>query len=496
MSGGDASDAPANTREEETRTRIHVWRRWTDNAEVPFHEYCRLKPTLPRPFKEDWYPEGSEPPLSYTPPVARWALQHTPFLVLLATFLFLFIEFGWVIRRLGTDLVRVLTPVSGVVSLFLVFWVVILLLLVRVVLQFPDKSTVKSVVVHGLVIGLTAGLLVGIYAATPEAPFPLGESVRETLVSFPFAFLWMLLIGGHLVYDGMLKTENMFDQLANKEPAVVEDGEGYEDEFLSNLKADLRHTHEPGKWLPSVLTERWWFPGKIRTAYLFATFFVAPFFFIWWLAPTGTDPISNFALRGGAALVPAILDFFLVVVFFQFLVLINYFNSLLTDPETGESDGTGVTLKYVPSHPDGYAGFRDLGSFSTRVNALLLVGGVYEGYHLYVRGFRTVPELSQGLTIPAVSWGVGNLLPLVTYVFAVVIWLYLSFWQIHKAMRRGRERLLEEHASKRAAADDSQDEEVDRLRNGPVWPINNRLLISIVSMDLMPLLTIVPFLPL
>lgn len=509
MSGenGAPSSTPDDP-EEATREnrRVKVWRRWTDVGDVPFHQYCVLKPTRPplSLFGDDSadgtgttrkYPEGTEPPLSYAPPFARWALRHTPFLVLITTGIFVILNFSPIaVRTAGSLFASMLTPLTGIAVFVLVVWIVILALLVRSVLHFPSDGSIKGIVVYGLLIFLTVGMFLGIYVATPNASLPVSEPVADAITSFPFAFLWMLLVGGHLVYDGMLRTENMFTKLQTKVPPVIEDEGEYED-FLIELQNDFDASIDVANHLPDRFAHVWWLPSEIKKASLFSVLFVAPFFFIWWFVPIGEDPISNFVVRGIAGFIPAVLDFFLVIVFFQFLILISYFNRLLTDRDRADPDRANVSLIYDPKHPDEYAGFRDLGSFATRVNVILIVGGIYEAYHLYVWGFRAIPELSQGVTLEFVSWGFSNILPLITYVFAVVIWLYLSFWQLHKTMRRVRERKLEEHAHPSEESEGAYtNETVEELRNGPVWPVKSRLLVSIVSMDLMPLLTLLPFL--
>lgn len=466
--------------------RVKVWARWTGEDEVPFHAYCELWPATPPPVfgLGSPCPEGEPPPLSYVPPLARWALRHTPFLVIVATAAYAVIEFGRSAARVLTALfAAALTPTTGAALLLLMVWLVVLSLIASSVFSFDAGASIQSVVVYGLLAVLTAGLLLNTYQAITPPPAGLPDAVAGMVRSFPFAFLWMLLVGGHLVYDGMLRTENMFVELDNKQPSIIAEGSDY-GVFLDRLKADLAHETALG----SLLTGRErtappfsWVPAHVRTAYLFSAVFVTPFFLAWWLFPTAPDPISNLALRGVAALLPSVLDFFLVVVFFQFLILIVYFNRLLADGD----DGGTVRLVYSPNHHDEYAGFRDFGRFATRVNVLLVVGGIYVVNHLH-GGIREYPEVAGRITVDLIAWGLGSFLPLATYVFAVVLWFYLSFWQIHKAMRRGREREL--------AACASRSEEPDpELRNGPVWPVDGQLLISNLSLDLVPLLTFLPF---
>lgn len=104
---------------------------------------------------------------------------------------------------------------------------------------------------------------------------------------------------------------------------------------------------------------------------------------------------------------PTFLNVFLVVVFFQFLVLLAYFHRLLTDhsPETA-NDPTRFSLRYVPAHPDGYAGYRDLGRFATRVNTLLLIAGFYLAFRFHVLGLPALEALGPNPGSGALlNWG-------------------------------------------------------------------------------------------
>lgn len=230
------------------------------------------------------------------------------------------------------------------------------------------------------------------------------------------------MLGGYLVYEGMLRTENTFWDLHEKRPSIIDGKDGYEsfrEDFEAALEAEFQ--------LP--LSEQIGGPGRwsIPAAEFFSLVLVIPLFAVGLQAEQGHPFIAG---------VMAVLDFFLVVVFFQFLVLIEYFNVLLQ--EHGPlADPDSFRLKYVPFHPDGYAGFREFGQFSTRVNSLLVVGGLYVVYRLYVVGVPTFPD-ANAETIRSVAWSVSHLVPLVGYVIAVILWLYFSFWQVHEAMRGGR----------------------------------------------------------
>lgn len=485
MTGGNSSDTGTDSSAGEGV--VSVWRRWTDDEAVPFHEYCSLRPVSLPPVLGlgARHPEGEEPPLSYTPPLARWALKHTPLLVLLAMFWKVLADYGTRIASLLIEIIQsVLSPTTALVVVVFVAWIALLARLVRSVLQTPETNTLQSLVVHGLSVVLTVGLLLNMYVAVPQEPIPLSAETQAMISSFGFPFYWMLFFGGHLVYDGMLRTENMFDQLEQKQPQIIAPGSDY-GAFLESLKEDLNDTLEIGTSLSSRVKRgpAGVLPVEVKGAYLFAALFVTPFFLIGWLFPSAPNPNPSILLRGGTHLVVAVLNFFLVVVFFQFLVLIAYFNRLLSDRAT--ETGASVTLVYNPRHHDDYAGFRDFGHFATRVNVLLGIGGIYIVNYLY-GGLQGYPGLGDYVTLEFMAWAVGTFFPLLTYVFAVFIWFYLSFWQMHKRMKRGRERLLEELARK------ENDPDME-IRNGPVWPLNSQGLLSNISIDLLPLLSFLPF---
>jgi len=478
--------------------RVNVWKRWTDEEEVPFHGYCVLRPVdvrgwWPPEWELEREPATGKPDLSYCPPVPRWVLRHTPFVVLLATLFFAFQAYGPFLLQTGDRLLGFVTWPSLAFVAVMLAWLAVLFRLLREVAAFPGSGTMQATVVHVLAVGLTAGVVLGLYAAGPDAYYPgLSAELEAAVTSFPFAFLWMLLLGGHLVYDGMLRTEYMFSHLHEKHRTVVDDVDAYRTEFLDAFRAALTHRTRFGERLPgwsgaAPLLGR--VPGEVRTCHLFAFLFVVPFFAIWWLAPTDPEVAGGSLVRAVIALVPTVLDFFLVVVFFQFVVLVTYFNTLLADHGPEDEDAS-FTLEYRPGHPDEYAGFRDFGRFATRVNVLLLVGGIYVGYRLYVGGIESFAELDPGVTVETVAWGIDYLGPLGFYLFAVVLWLYLSFWQIHKTMRRGREREIERRATREEGSDPGYD-----LQNAPVWPVDQRVLFGLVSADLLPLLGLLPFVP-
>lgn len=483
-STGSTADAAAD----EDEPVVSVWRRWPDAEAVPFHEYCSLRlESMPPVFGYgDPYPEGEPPPLSYVPPLARWALRHTPLLVSLGLLITAVIQFGHAFLAHVFELIQpVLSPMMAGALLLFVIWVWVLGLLVSHIFESRESSAIPTIVVHTLSIGLTVGLLLSMYTAIPAVPVPLPPGIASAIHSMNFPFFWMLFVGGYLVYDGMLRTENMFDKLETKRPEIIHPESDY-GAFQRRLKEDLDESVQIRAAVTDLVGDRRirrWVPEKVKAAYLFSAIFVAPFFLVGLVFQFSPDSASSVAVRGMLNLVIAVLNFFLVVVFFQFLVLIAYFNRLLSDA-TGDGYGS-VRLLYNPTHHDDYAGFGDFGKFATRVNVLLGVGGIYIVNYLY-GGLRGYPGYPGHLTLEFLAWGLATLFPLLTYMFAVVVWFYLSFWQMHKKMKRGRERMLEELAR--------QDDEPDMtLRNGPVWPVDGHRLISNISIDLIPLLSFLPF---
>lgn len=468
---------------------VDVWRRWTGERDVPFYRYCRLFDGLERvPLIGSRPPEGEAPPLRYVPPVVRWALRHTPLIVLFVTAYYWAVSFGpSALRELDSVIPAIFPAGSGVVVVLLALWFLALVLLVRLAIIPPSgRATLQAVVVYGLGIGLTLGLVLGFHAGPEGTQLPITPRQETAFLAIPWNFLWTLFFGGQLVYDGMLRTENMFTKLHTKRPSIVTPKAAYPSAFVARLQRHLDHS------IPRDVTVPTWWPtgfpkvtdASVPTAYLFAVLFIAPFYLLGTFAPFGESPGPLFE-RAVAGLIPTVLNFFLVVVFFQFLVLIAFFNHLLTYHGVEPAADAAFSLSYVSGHPDEYAGFRDLGQFATRVNAILVVGGIYEAYQLSVHGVHTYPGIAGGVTVALLSWATLNLLPLATYGLAVLLWLYLSFWQIHKTMRRGRE------LEKERMAVEGEDEPV--LLDSPVWPIDSRLLISVLSLDLLPMIPLLPF---
>lgn len=477
---------------------ISVWRRWGPADDVPLHRYCDL--FLGRRSGDIDPPREEEYWIYITDGTVRRALRHTPLVILLfmAVLGSAKLVDGW---PMVLSLPGGATPTYLVLTVLLVLlWASLLLWLLNRVELLPRADLVQAVVIYGTMLVLLGDV---VYWFTRVSVVFFGGSadqIPEASIIPGSGFLLIMFVGGLLVYDGMLRTESMFSCLHRKEPSIVSvssssgDDDGsedtdsphpYQETFVSSFKSALEDDVELGHWLGSW-TDR---DVSIPTAYLFSVVFVLPFVVL----PPFVFDLSRLDVFTGVAL--SLLGFVEVVIFFQFLVIIRHFNQLLTEHSPYEdATGDGFTLLYRPDHPDGYAGFQDLGRFAIRVNTLLFFAGLFTVYWLYT---GVVPIMAGSAdAVPAwvvlVGGGFHYLTPLLVYVLTVVVWLYTSFWQIHKAMRKGRERRIS------MAIDGSPDGELPRdelsLRDGPVWPLNVRLFASIVVGDAIPLLSIVPLL--
>lgn len=494
----------ADDREESAGSRgpTSVWERWREEGDVPFHEYCDVVPTperaRPEVDRDGW--------IRFTSGAARTVLRYTPPSIFVVTLVI-------VVTTVTSD--GVFGPVAVLANLPIegnlavlgagVVWVVVLAVLLNSRGLLPGLEFVEALFVYGL---LAALLLDAAYWAAKVAVLEANGGATVDGGVFPSGSLVMLYVGGLLVYDGMVRTESTFSRLHEKAPPVVgPTSEAFESQaersaaferaaqcyrcgFLTDLREALDHRLPPeGSELPDAVP----WDRPVRTAYVFAFWFVLPFLAASVVVDVDGSTLAALATDVGGLLALTVLAFFEVVVFFQFLVLVKFFNRLLTrhGPDGGGDDG--FVLRYQPDHPDGYAGFHDLGKLATRVNVLLFLAGIYTVYRIYVAGLAVFP----GPDAPAgqlLAWGFDFLGPHLVYIVTVVVWTYFSFWQLHKAMRRGRERRIEEHLEGDHDAELPDDKQY--LKRAPVWPVDVRTFTGIVFGDLVPLLgLLVPFLP-
>lgn len=492
MSGGDASgDGDGSSVEEPT----HVWTRpdtegdgHTGNEgilpidDLHLHRYCAVPPF------DDWRePDGDG--VRFLDGPMRTGLRNTPTAIaVVVALLLLGAELSPEVQGVSVFLPDLPLVAAPVAVLLAVVWAGMVWLLFGAGL-LEGEDTAKGLVVYGLLATLAVGTAGSVYlVVTAEDPTAL-----PTNVVYVSGYLLMLCLCGMLVYDGMLKTEHLFESLPEKLLVDEADRDAYE-QFLGNLSADLSDEVD----LPVV--------GPVPTYAVFAPLFVSQFAAVWLLqsGPQGLGWWLNF-------LVNVTLNLFIVAVAFQFLVLIKGFHDLVTG-SVEVTDGEGNTVRrdlltYRPFHPDGRGGFRDFGKFATRVNLILIVGGLYTIFRLYVQGARSpvfdptggvLGALGVGGEVAPLVWLVSYVGPVLAYAAAAAAWLYYSFWQLHVKMARDRERQYTEWVRERRRAEDGTDaplgdlddavDWLERRQNAPVWPIRSQQLFSLVSGTFVPLL--------
>lgn len=480
-----------------------LWNRWYGEPDVPFHRYCDFFPWRIDDRGGGDADEGlSAPAIHYLDWLPRDILRYTPMWILIA-WLSLAIAAEFSPGVIGV--MEYLTFPSPTITLVAVLWVLLLLWLLHKADIMLDWEFIEGMAVYLIGGFLLAGTVFSVVYVTTalRAGVPgdaiVGEFGNVVLGSNLFL---MMFIGGHLVYDGMLRTENLFTRLAEKRPPVVvaagdsarrDDREAVEQaygRFLGRFEASLKSRVRLD--LPGTLVDR---SISCGTVYLFTLGFVIPFTVSGLVLSHGSltaakQSIHQNPLELMPLLVPTALVLLNVIVFFQFLVLISYFYELLTKHRPASERDVDFTLEYQPRHPDGYAGFRDMGKFATRVNALLIVGGLYVVSRVYIGGLPALQGIDLAtLDAAALNWLFNFLGPVAAYVMTVVVWMYFSFWQIHKTMRRGRELSIRSVAAENDG--ELPDDKLD-YKQAPIWPINTRLFASLILGDILPVFTLLP----
>lgn len=539
MSEEESSDSGGGENAQ-TQTRISsVWHRWYGDPDPPFHRYCDFSLLSENQDEEE---NREEPRIHYMRGIPRELLRYTP-LVIVVSILLVAVGMQNVEYTVGPgsylpDLALLNTVPLVVIG---VVWIVVLVTLLSTADVLPNKHFLQAIAVYGLItllIGIVfATVLVAVLDVNPSGELAdnLSEGGEFDNILYSAGFWLTFLIGGHLVYDMILRTENMFSKLPKKHPPIIElvdEPEGgqpdssdrsffeilppgrvpeeghpgrsnerdtaenqsrreevYRNAFLDEFSDSLDNSIDVTKSLPGR-------SYSIETSHVFGILFVMPFF------------VAGLTLRDGSvsaatvdtltkpsefliSTVPTVLVFVNAVAVFQFFVVIYYFHRLLADHSPNNESASGFTLKYQPRHPDGNAGFRDMGQFAARVNLLLILGGLYLAQRFYVGSLPQLPDSSLG-SPEMMAWIFNSIGPFVVYLFAVIVWLYFSFWQLHKTMRRGRERRIK--AAVEANGGNLPDGKQD-FKNAPLWPLNIRVFFSILVGDLLPLVTLLPLLP-
>lgn len=515
--------------------------------DLHFHRYCDLVPIRLRegdgaegvlarlralPARIDLFPtpdgvEGTDESVSYLPSradAAKWwhptglvrtALQYTPLFVGCIALLFV----------IGAELVdhveglsAYLPPLSPSLSLSVLPVVVVAVVVWGVMASLVVEAgfvgvreLLQAVAVYGLggllAVGTGLSILTVVLTETPQK--------LPANIVFTSGYLLLILVGGLLTYDAMLRTEHLFGHLDEKLIVERENGGAY-DAFREKMNEQLAH-------------ETPLFAGRsVRTYLLFAPLLVFQFAAVWAFAGSGPQNLDfrlTFWVNVG-------LDTVLAIIYFQLFVLIEAFHNLVTggvtlyredtededdDPEYHHEQNEAGTLvpeqvdllSYRPFHPDGRGGFRDFGKFATRVNVLLILGGLYVVYRLYVQGARALPvdtlSLDALLTLDGLVWAVSYVGPILVLFAVAFAWLYYSFWTLHVKMARERERHYTESAHRRRADENDdipRDAPLGEVRDAadwqesraaaPVWPVDARLLASLVSSSVAPLLLALP----
>lgn len=494
---GDRAGGTLDVDRPDDRTKLGtLWIRWTDCREdVHLHRICEPFPAVtvtgsfpfvrldPEPGEKPMFStvgdnDGGEAQFRFVGGLPRWMLRHVPFVILVAMLvLFVGAEF---IPRIGgvSDLLPRFTGRD--VALFGVYLLVTPLLLWLLATigaddhrQFLKGEFLRACVVYGLVGGLGFLVAVSIYlVGVAEHP-----SEVEPNVVFVSGWLLTLLLGGMLLYDGILKIEHLFTNLACRRD-VVGNERAYR-RFLTDLN-DSFHAQT----------------FRVPTRNLFGVLFAGQFVIIWII---GSGPQTfDYAI---GVLVNAALDAVMAALFFQFVILTWYFNRLLNV----SSEYADVDLTYEPFHVDGHGGFRDFGRFATRINIILSLAGLYLVYRLYVVGGQALPR--EGITgfedpLLLTVWVLNFAGPVAAYALGAGAWGYLSFWSLHEKMVRDKHLRVRKYQGSRVDAEfdrtpsagDSIDSfggwgpEWTALRQAPTWPVDVSRMAGLLSGNLIPLL--------
>lgn len=352
-----------------------------------------------------------------------------------------------------------------------IVWFSLFLILIYADL-FHWKAALKAGYIYGLLIFLSLCTFYSIYLVIiAENPSELQNVV------FVSGFLLVMYIGLLLGYDTMIRTESLFWNLDLTN--LISNEEGYT-EIKKNIKYDL--------------TRRVVF-DTIPLRYLFSLVFLIQFAILWLL----TDGPQALSYDVGL-IVNLLFDFLLIVGIFQFLVITSYVNKLIRGGILTEHGL--VTLKYQPFHPDGHGGFRDVGQAAMRMNAMIILAGLYYSYRLIVQGRRSYePGLFQEqITLEMLLWFSNFVLPVILYALFALGWIYFIYWRIHVLMSQKKDELLFEkqfqNRKSRAEKNDTLKEPIggvddkqgwQDLQNAPEWPIDRRQLTTVLIANVIPI---------
>jgi hypothetical protein len=485
MSGeGERAPDRSPTNEPAAAEANTLWKRWTADT-GPFYQSCAVLGF--DHFGEENVPrrEGvDKPDLQFCTGLLRLALRHIPVLLLLAASTAFVVEqlndfflpFGTYLP-LGEFSVSVQAEYLLAVPLG-ILWITLLARLFRASVSTEAFQLHRTLVFFATTTVLLAGVGYSLYLVVTNR-----VTGSQQHLAFRSGYFLFILLAGHLTYDGLvLRGENLFWNLKNSR---IVDSEQY-DSFRRQLTDSLGPI-EVGPYTLPTSDGYTVGPVRISPGILFAIVLLAPTIPL----PLLTFETSHPLLGRIAYSITVLLQVFLVAVLFQFVVLLWQFSKLLSEEY----------LDYKPFHPDEHGGYRALGRFATRVNLILAVGGGYVAFRFVTGGLTHLHGFTDGSVLWIVTWVISFLGPMVVYAAVVVLWVYFSFWRIHRQMRRGRRekiQALQRQARDEVADDQSnggrmEDLELDApawesLQGAPVWPIKRRSLLGIVVLDAVPIL--------
>lgn len=461
-----------------------LWQRWLP-IEGPFYHSCAIVG-----FDDvsdtglDPRPDTDRPGLQFCTGLLRLGLRNTPALILLgASLAFVIEQLNDFYLPLGTYLpLEILSPALDplyVVALpVVILWGALLARIFRSSVSADELQIHRSVVFFGTVITLLAGVGFAIYLVVTNR-----VSGTRQHIAFRAGYFLFILLEGHLVYDGLaLRGENLFWSLKESDIVDKHQYETFRTELTNSLKPiELGPISLPG-------TDASVGPRRIAPGLLFALVLLAPVMPLPLLTYQSGHPVLGLLGYG----ITIVFQIFLVGVLFQFAVLVWQFSTLLSSDY----------LDYKPFHPDEHGGYRALGRFATRVNVMLFVAGGYVAFRFVTGGITQFRAIAGNSIMGLMTWGVSFVAPILVYLAVVILWLYFSFWRMHRQMRRGRRKKIQRLQQRaRSDADESdtvaetQMEDLDldapaweSLRNAPVWPIKRRSLLGIAVLDTLPVL--------
>ena len=487
----------ADRAEDDTRLGT-LWIRWTDGgSDLHLHRTCEIVPQVRRTSSFPWLefvPESGERPtfepvrqedgdgtaqdseiqFQFVSGLPRQLLRHVPFLILVATaILFVSAEF---IPAVGgiSDLVPFLIGVDALLFALYVAITPVLVWLLGTVDVFDFGDMPKAVAIYGLVALLASGVLASallVYIA--DHP-----SEVEANVVLTSGYLLTLLLGGMLLYEGILRIEHLFVKLADRD--IVTNPEAYR-RYLTDLYTTLNDKRVLG----------------VHPSRLFGLVFAGQFFIIYIIGhgPQGLG-------YGPGIVVNFALNVILVTIVFQFFVFVRYLNWLLSETQ----DYSEIGLSYEPFHVDGYGGYRDIGRFAIRINAILSIAGVYVLYRLYVVGGQNLPlegVAGFGDPLTLTVWMINHIGPIAAYALGAIAWGYYSFWSMHRKMEREKKAIARRYQGSRGTADadrtPSAGDHIDAFANvggpswgafrmAPTWPLEVNKMVSLLSGNALPFL--------